>query len=119
MDLEHYISSIIRDTGTKTRTRIFDELLTRTEKIMLAKRIGVLFLLKKGLSTYRISKMLGVSSSTVERFQKAKDAYRYRHTVDWVWKNSAGGAFEKFLESLVALVFTGKTSSFKRFVDEM
>ena len=118
-NLERYISSIIRDTGTQTRTRIFDELLTQTEKIMIAKRIGVLFLLKKGLSPFTISKTLGVSSSTVNRFAQHTQGYRYKYTIDWVWKNSDEGAFEKFMESLVALVFTGRTKSFKKFIDEL
>lgn len=112
------MSSIIRDSGTKTRMQIFDELLTQTEKIMLAKRIGVLFLLKKGVSPYAISNILGVSSSTTERFNLAMRAKKYKHTIDWVWKNSDEGAFDKFMDSLVALAFTGRTKSFKKFIDE-
>ncbi len=117
-DLERYLSSIIRDSGTKTRMRIFDELLTQTEKIMLAKRIGILFLLKKGVSPYTISNLLSISPSTTERFKHAMHAKKYQHIVDWVWKNSDEGAFDKFMESLVALAFTGRTKSFKKFIDE-
>ena len=79
-DLERYISSIIRDAGSQTRVRIFNELLTKTEKIMLAKRIGTLFLLKKGLSTYKISQLLGISPSTAERFEISVQNGRYKHT---------------------------------------
>ncbi len=118
LDLERYIISIIQDTGTKTRTRIFDELLTRTEKMMLAKRLGTLFLLRKGASPYKISKTLGISPSTAERFEYARLSNKYKHTTDWIWKNSDDGAFEKFMESLVALAFTGRTRSFKKSVDE-
>lgn len=117
-ELEKHLLSIIRDSGTKTRVLIFEELLTKTEKAMLAKRIGILFLLKKGLSPYKISELLGVSPSTAERFERAMDSRLYRHSVDWVWKNSREGAFDKFLESLVALAFTGRTKSFKKFLDE-
>ncbi|MFQ5661787.1 MAG: helix-turn-helix domain-containing protein [Candidatus Paceibacteria bacterium] len=117
--LEKYIISIIKDTGTKTRVNIFDELLTKTEKMMLAKRIGVLFLLKKGLSIYKISELLGVSSSTVARFENAMDSHKYKHTVDWVWKNSKEGSFDAFMESLVSIAFTGRSHSFKKFVDEL
>lgn len=116
--LEKHLLSIIRDSGTKTRVQIFEELLTRTEKVMLAKRIGMLFLLKKGLSPYKISELLGVSPSTAERFERAVDSSRYRHTIDWAWKNSKSGSFDALLESLISLAFTGRTKSFKKFLDE-
>ena len=117
--LERYISSVIRDTGSQTRVRIFDELLTQTEKVMLAKLIGTLFLLKKGLSPYKISELLGISPSTAERFEKSIDSGKHKHTVNWVWKNSKAGSFDVFMESLIALAFTGRTKSFKKFVDEL
>jgi uncharacterized protein YerC len=117
-ELEKRLLLIIRDSGTRTRVLIFKELLTKTEKVMLAKRIGILFLLKKGLSPYKISELLGTSPSTAERFERAVDSNVYKYTVDWVWKNSREGAFDKFLESLVALAFTGRTKSFKNFLDE-
>lgn len=117
-DLDKYIFSIIHDAGAKTRVNIFRELLTKTEKIMIAKRIGMLFLLRKGLSLYEISKALGVSSSTVERFARAQEFQKYRHTTDWVWKHSEDGSFDAFMEALVRLAFTGRAQSFKKFVDE-
>ena len=117
-ELEKHLLSVVRDSGTQTRMRIFDELLTKTEKAMLAKRIGILFLLKKGLSSYKISELLGVSPSTAERFERTMDSGAYRHIVDWVWKNSKEGSFDALLESLVALAFTGRTKSFKKFLDE-
>jgi uncharacterized protein YerC len=117
--LEKYITSVIKDAGSKTRVNIFDELLTKTEKIMMAKRIGMLFLLKKGLSPYKISMLLGVSFSTADRFDRALHYNKYKHTADWVWKNSKEGSFDKFMESLVSLAFTGRSHSFKKFVDEI
>ena len=118
-NLEQYISSVIRDTGSQTRVHIFNELLTKTEKVMLAKRIGILFLLKKGLSTYKISQLLGISPSTAERFEISVQNGRYKHTSDWVWKNSNEGRFDAFMESLVALAFTGRKRSFRKFIDEL
>lgn len=118
-DLKNHIDSVIRDAGTKTRSQIFDELLTHTEKIMLAKRLGVLFLIKKEIPPYVISKTIGVSPSTVGRFRKLFNACRYRKTTDWLWKQSKEGAFDAMLESLVSLMFTGRTRSFKKFVDEL
>ena len=116
--LERHMLSIIQDSGSQTRVRIFQELLTKTERIMLAKRIGMLLLLKKGLSPYKISELLNVSPSTAERFEHAVHSGKYQNTVNWVWKNSKDGSLDAFLETLVALAFTGRTKSFKKFIDE-
>jgi len=117
-ELDQYIFSIIHDTSSKTRVDIFKELLTKTEKIMLAKRIGVIFLLRKGLSSYQISNILGISPSTAERFQKNMRSNKYHRSSDWIWKNSNDGAFDAFMESLIRLAFTGRIKSFKQFIDE-
>ena len=117
-DLENYLLSIMNKAGSKTRLRIFGELLTETEKIMLAKRLAIIFLVRKGLSPYKISELLKISPSTVERFEKSIEFGRYKNTSDWLWKNSKEGSFEALLESIVKLAFTGKTKSFKKFIDE-
>ena len=118
-DLEKHLYTLFRDTGSQTRIRVLEELLTETEVIMLAKRIGMLLLIKKGISSYKISDLLGVSASTVKRFERGAEFDKYKHTTDWVWKNSKEGALDAFLESLVALAFTGKTRSFKKTMDEL
>ena len=70
-ELRKHLYTLVRNSGSQTRVLIFEELLTKTETIMLAKRIGALLLLKRGLSLYKISRLLGVSPSTVERFKLA------------------------------------------------
>ena len=117
-DLENYITSIIKNTGTKTRTSIFGELLTQTEKIMIAKRLGIILLSKKGYSPYKTSKLLGVSTSTVNRFNNGLKMGRYKHTANWLWKQTDKGSRDALIQSLVALAFTGRTKSFKKFVEE-
>jgi uncharacterized protein YerC len=116
--LENYLYKLIRDSGSKTRLLIFGELLTRTEVTMLAKRLGILLLLRKGLSTSKIAEILGTSPSTTERFKHLMEAHKYRHSVDWLWKNTNQGALEDILTKLVSLAFTRKTRSFKKFLDE-
>lgn len=117
--LEKNVADLFRNTGSKTRVAIIDELLTKTEQVMLAKRIGILLLLRKGFSHYKIGMFLGVSTSTVKRFERAVQAGRYRHTVNWAWRHTKDGSLETLLESLVALVFTGRTRSFKKIIDEL
>jgi len=117
-ELRKHLYTLVRNSGSQTRVLIFEELLTKTETIMLAKRIGALLLLKRGLSLYKISRLLGVSPSTVERFKLAMESGKYKNTADWVWKNSKEGSLNVLLTKLVSLAFTGRTKSFKKFVDE-
>ncbi len=117
--LERHMLSLVRDSASNSRVRIFEELLTKTERIMLAKRIGALFLLKKGLSLYRVSDILQISPSTAARFQRDLESNKYRHAAEWLWRKTEKGKFETFLESLVRLAFTGRAKSFKKFVEEI
>ena len=117
-ELERYLYKLIRDSGSQTRLLVLGELLTKTETTMLAKRLGILLLLRKGLSTNKIADVLGISPSTAERFKHLMDSQKYRHSVDWLWKNTREGAFEDTLTKLVSLAFTRRTQSFKKFLDE-
>ena len=117
--LENHLISLIRDSGSANRVRIFKELLTKTERLMIAKRIGALFLLKKGIFFYKVSDVLQISSSTAARFERDLDLNKYRHTGEWVWRKTRAGRYATFMESLIKLAFTGRTKSFKQSVEEM
>lgn len=118
LQLQKNLIDLLKNTGSQTRVHIFDELLTETEHVMLAKRIGIILLLRKGLSPYKISQLLGVSPSTAERFWNMKRLGKYKNTTKWIWQQSKEGSMGKILESLVSLAFTRRTKSFKRFMDE-
>lgn len=49
----------------KQMTNMLDGLFTRTERLMLAKRLAIAVLLERGLSYKKISSMLKVSSVTI------------------------------------------------------
>jgi uncharacterized protein YerC len=51
---------------------VCSELLTSTERIMLAKRLAIILMLDQGLSYYRIHKILAVSVSTIKRLHGAQ-----------------------------------------------
>ncbi len=55
------------------------EILTDTEMIMLAKRLGIIYLVSKEMSTLDICETLKVSSSTVIRIEKRYDRGGYQH----------------------------------------
>ncbi|MCW9054580.1 MAG: helix-turn-helix domain-containing protein [Candidatus Pacebacteria bacterium] len=116
--LDQHFTHLLRNSGSRTRVDIFNELLTETERTMLAKRLGMLLLIRKGYSSYKISQVLGVSPSTAERFSLLEEIGKYKHTSNWMWKQSREGSLEALFESLVNLTFTGRTRSFKKSVDE-
>lgn len=74
---------------TESQTRLFlDDLLTSTEKVMLAKRVAIAFLLSKDYSYRKISLMLNVSMSTIGWVSdKYKHASKFKNIVDRVVKN--------------------------------
>ncbi|MBI4973765.1 helix-turn-helix domain-containing protein [Candidatus Roizmanbacteria bacterium] len=47
---------------------LLNELLSPTERIMLSKRIGIIYLLEKGVAIHRICKALHMSTSTVAQY---------------------------------------------------
>ncbi len=49
-------------------SKIINELLSPTEKIMIAKRIAIIYLLMKKIDYYNISEVLKVSSETIAKF---------------------------------------------------
>src|SRR3989344_4214674 len=54
------------------------EILTHTEMIMLAKRLGIIFFVYKEMSTLDISEALKVSTSTVQIIEKKFDRGGYQ-----------------------------------------
>jgi len=62
-----FVRALIK-SGKKESSQFFvSGFFTKTEKIMFAKRLAIIVLLKKGFSYYRIEKLLKVSPSTVAR----------------------------------------------------
>ncbi len=78
---------------------VIKELLTPTEKMMLAKRLAVVLLLDKGLPQHTIAEHLKVSTSTVIRTSLDIENGRY----DKVIKIS-GGKKEHLLEVIIKLI---------------
>ena len=83
---------------TERQVSLFvEDLLTSTEKVMLAKRVAIAFLLSKEYSYRQISLMLNVSMSTIGWVSdKYKHASKFKEIVDRV---AFGGVKE--LEEIV------------------
>ena len=62
------IAILARADSEKKLALILDELLTETEKIMLAKRLAAILMLSGNTPQHRISEALNISPSTITRF---------------------------------------------------
>ena len=70
---DHFIEFIL-ELKSSTDAKIFlTNLLTRTERVMLAKRLAVIGMLIKGYSFEAVQQTLQVSPSTIDRFWKIID----------------------------------------------
>jgi uncharacterized protein YerC len=117
-ELEDTLVSLLTSTGSQTRKKVLKEVLTETERLMIAKRLGIISLLQRGMSTFKISTVLLVSPSTVQRFERTVDAGHYAKTLQWL-KTEAGNKYiVKLLTDLVSIPFEAQHKSFYQFVKE-
>jgi len=66
--LDLFFQSLLKNKTQKEIKNFLDVLLTPTEKMMLAKRIAVLYLILQGIDHRTISNLLKVSTATVAKF---------------------------------------------------
>ena len=79
------ISEFSRSGNTKT---IFNTLLTKTEKLMLAKRLAIIIMLDQKESIYAIENTLKVSPSTVARMSLSHENGVYRELLKEIHKQN-------------------------------
>ncbi|PCI29755.1 hypothetical protein COB55_01620 [Candidatus Wolfebacteria bacterium] len=93
---------IFTDKGTgHSRKKMLGELLTPTEKVMLAKRLAIVVLLHKGVSTYQIENALKVSPSTTARIRLQVEVGFYNEISKYVSKKGSGKDFLDILEKVI------------------
>ncbi len=96
-----FVATIAR-LGTKQSARMFlNDLLGRSEKIVLAKRLSIIFMLYEGISMYRISKLLKVSESTVKKIAVKIDRGGYEHIIKIVKQKKNRVAFWAGMEVIL------------------
>ena len=79
--------NIIANLETNTSTEGFlNNLLTESEKIVLAKRLSIIFMLYEKISMYRIHVVLNVSKSTVIKVANDIDFGKYENILEIVKK---------------------------------
>ena len=117
-DIEDRLMLFLNTTTLKTRKGIFDELFTKTERLMIAKRLAILFLVNDGLPTHTISERLRVSPSTVARFENSSRKGRFKTTISWLAKNKIAHSAVRFIADLVSVPFDAQKKSLYKVIDE-
>ena len=104
-ELDKRLFDAFANTSTNTRKQLYSELLTKTERVMLAKRLEMMLLIGKGISTYKISRALNVSPSTVARFEQAVENGKFKQTEIWLKRQKFSSAILQLLFELAAVPF--------------
>jgi uncharacterized protein YerC len=96
---------LLAGTIASRREQALSELLTHTERLMIAKRLGMLLLISEGVSTYYISKRLHVSPSTVARFETKVESGAFDKTLIFLKKKKHTNTILSILGELAAVPF--------------
>src|SRR3989344_4129796 len=85
----------------KISQSVVRELLTNTERLMLAKRLSLILGIGRKIPTHVIAEIIKVSPSTVARFELACETGKFSATEKWLrTKNKHAGASETLLKLL-------------------
>ncbi len=93
---------LIASVRTKDKTKaLLRELLTPTEQAMLAKRLALIIMIKKGFSFQTIERALKVSPSTVVRFWKKTKTNTFPEIIASVLSKKARNEFWDLISDLI------------------
>lgn len=108
--LSLFISSIVLSQTKEMAVRLVEDLFTPTEKVMLAKRFSIAFLLLEGYDYRTIASVLKVSTGTVGRvaawlkskgqgIKDIKEKIKQHESLNKLWNDLKEGVAEAFLMS--------------------
>jgi hypothetical protein len=89
---------------TNNTAAVVRELLTDTEQIMLAKRLGAVYLLGQDLSNYKISQILKMSESTIARIAVSREAGAFDTIKSLLSKNTQNQPFIDVIDQIITFL---------------
>lgn len=98
---EQFADIINKTSSPKEIGWFLNKLLTPTERVMLSKRLAIMFMLKKEYSFRVIQKTLKVTPQTVLRFWHKVKKPSYKAAIQKISENKHGKNFWKELEELL------------------
>ena len=104
---EQLLDVFVAHQGRYELSSLTSELFTRTERLMFAKRIGVLVLLDADYGTHEIAEILNMSPSTVARIELAKERGRYKSVIQTIQKKKYRDSIVGTLETILTLGIEG------------
>jgi hypothetical protein len=108
------LTLFLSDHHVGRRKKVFREMLTKTERTMLAKRFVMLHLIREGCPTHTISSLLRVSPSTVARFEVKIEKGLYAETIQWLQMGRNTSRIEEVIRDILATPFEAQKKSFSR-----
>lgn len=120
-DVEERIADLFRESLTRLETKgkaalFLDDLLSNTEKIMLAKRLSIAFMLMKGYSYDIINEVLKVSDQTIWNVKKSLElrGKGYKAVIETIIKSEQWIKFWQDLDHFLnQIIPPGKGTNWK------
>ena len=100
---EQLADTIVKANSARELRWIFKELITPTERVMLAKRLAIMLMLERGYSFNIIQKTLKVTPQTIVRFWKITKQGSHKPVIKEISFSKAKKDFWRELEKLILL----------------
>jgi len=100
---EQLADTIAKANSARELRWVFKELITPTERVMLAKRLAIILMLERGYSFDIIQKTLKVTPQTIVRFWKITKQSSHKLVIKEISSNKAKKDFWQELEKLILL----------------
>jgi len=95
-------------TQSKAEARILaNELLSQTERVMLAKRLAIVVLLVRGYSFTQIGESLGVTPQTITRVWKSLKDGKYQKIARYARERTRHFKQEAFMDAFIRIIHIG------------
>ncbi len=101
--IHNRFTKTIVDLRGKSGSLFIEELFTPTEKIMFAKRLAGLLMIAQSISTYKVSKLLRLSSSTTSKMELDIENGKYPSIAKVIQKKKYHDKFWMELEVFVRM----------------
>lgn len=95
------LSKLISKLSKKNSHFFIDELLTKTEQVMLVKRFGAVFMFNNNYKPYRVSQTLGLSVPTTARIYENFNNDQYNNLLKVISKQE-NSSFLALINDLIA-----------------
>jgi uncharacterized protein YerC len=92
-----------KGSGRKGIRPVLNDLFTRTEKIMLAKRLAVIVLLARGVPVHKVANSLAMSPSTVNRMSAQLEMGRYQN-ISAIFSKNVGKKVVDLIEEILYIL---------------